>query len=210
MGFPEAIGYLSSLLHLAPLASLMTIAQYICKYVSDQIDVDAPLPFATYERVFDKNEVITAFGQTESQAYYLIEGLVEVSLLEDGREKIIGFFLPNSFFASYTSLLTQTPSDVQVTPLTLCRTEVIKYDDLQAAYRNSLVANQLGRYVTERLYIDRTRREKEFLTKSAEQRYRTLVAERPDLVAQVPVHKIAKYLGIHPESLSRIRRQITF
>lgn len=51
-------------------------------------------------------------------------------------------------------------------------------------------------------------REKDFLTKSAEQRYQALIAQRPDLIAQVPVHKIAKYLGIHPESLSRIRKQL--
>ncbi len=187
----------------------MTIAQYIRQYVNSSANINDPLPFATRKKIFNKNEVITTFGQIEDKAYYLVEGLVEISLLENGQEKIIDFFLPNSFFAAYTSLLTQTPSDVQVIPLTLCRTEVINYKDLQAAYRNSLVANQLGRYVTEQLYITRTQREKDFLTKSAEQRYQTLVAERPDLVAQVPVHKIAKYLGIHPESLSRIRKQIT-
>ncbi|MGB3851810.1 MAG: Crp/Fnr family transcriptional regulator [Tunicatimonas sp.] len=188
----------------------MTIVQYIYRYVSDQIDIDVPLPFATHERSFDKNEVITAFGQVESQAYYLMEGLVEISLLEDGQEKIIDFFSPYCFFSSYTSFLTQAPSDAQVVALANCRTEVIAYDDLQRAYRSSLLANQLGRYVTEQLYINRIRREKEFLTKSAEQRYRVFLDERPDLVSQVPVHKIAKYLGIHPESLSRIRKQITF
>ncbi|MGB3780998.1 MAG: Crp/Fnr family transcriptional regulator [Tunicatimonas sp.] len=188
----------------------MTIIEYVRRYVDPSTDLSASLPFSTQERFFSKNEIITAFGQVESQAYYLTEGLVEVSLLEDGQEKIIEFFSPYCFFSSYTSFLTQAPSDAQVIALANCRTEVIAYHDLQKAYRASLLANQLGRYVTEQLYIARTRREKDFLTKSAEHRYRTLVKERPDLVAQVPVHKIAKYLGIHPESLSRIRKQITF
>ena len=187
----------------------MTITEYVRRYVDPSTDLSVSLPFSTQEKRFSKNETVTAFGQVESQAYYLTEGLVEISLLEDGQERIIDFFSPYCFFSSYTSFLTQAPSDAQVVALANCRTEVIAYHDLQKAYRSSLLANQLGRYVTERLYIDRIRREKEFLTKSAEQRYQTLVAERPDLVAQVPVHKIAKYLGIHPESLSRIRKQIT-
>ncbi len=188
----------------------MTIAEYIRKYVDPQVDAVAPLPFSTEEKSFAKNEIITAFGQVEGFGYYLTEGLVEVSLLEDGQEKIIEFFSSGGFFSSYTSFLTQTPSDTQITALTSCRTEAIAYADLQRAYRTSLLANQLGRHVTEQLYIARTQREKDFLTKSAEQRYQTLLAQRPSLLAQVPVHKIAKYLGIHPESLSRIRKQVTF
>lgn len=188
----------------------MTIAEFIRKHVDPQADAVTPLPFVTKKKFFSKNEVITVFGQVEDKAYYLAEGLVEVSLLEDGQEKIIEFFSSGCFFSSYTSFLTQTPSDAQITALTNCRTEAITYADLQRAYRTSLLANQLGRHVTEQLYIARTQREKDFLTKSAEQRYQTLLAQRPGLIAQVPVHKIAKYLGIHPESLSRIRKQVTF
>ena len=44
------------------------------------------------------------------------------------------------------------------------------------------------------------------LTKSATERYHELLNARPELVQQIPVHLIAKYLGIEPESLSRIRK----
>lgn len=188
----------------------MTIIEYIQQYVNPRVDSSAPLPFATQERTFVKNEVLTAFGQIEDKAYYLTQGIVEISLLENGQEKILDFFFPGSFVAAYTSFLTQLPSDAQLVALTECQAQMITRQDLQDAYRTSLLANQLGRYVTERLYITRTRREKEFLTMSAEQRYRALINQRPDLVAQVPVHKVAKYLGIHPESLSRIRKQVIF
>jgi len=46
------------------------------------------------------------------------------------------------------------------------------------------------------------------LTKSAQERYDELLSKRPDLIRLVPVNKIAKYLGIHPESLSRLRKNL--
>ncbi len=72
-----------------------------------------------------------------------------------------------------------------------------------------MLANKLGRIVAEHYYINKTKREKDFLTKSATERYLELVNTRPELVQQIPVHFIAKYLGIKPESLSRIRKEIS-
>jgi hypothetical protein len=72
------------------------------------------------------------------------------------------------------------------------------------------LANQLGRVVTEDLFIKKSNREKDFLTKSAEERYIELLSKRVDIIKMVSVNKIAKYLGIHPDSLSRIRKKIIF
>lgn len=162
----------------------MTIIEYVQKYVDAAIDTSASLPFATQEETIDKGRIITALHQVEQKAYYLTKGLVEVSLLKDGQERILDFILPNNFFCAYTSFLTQTPSDVQITALTPCQMSVIRWNELQAAYHTSLLANQLGRYVTEQLYIKKNQREIDFLMKSAEQRYRALMAQRPDLIVE--------------------------
>lgn len=79
---------------------------------------------------------------------------------------------------------------------------------MQEAYKTSMLANKLGRIVAEQYYIHKTNREKDFLTKTATERYQALVNYRPELVKQIPVHQIAKYLGIEAESLSRIRKTI--
>jgi hypothetical protein len=125
-------------------------------------------------------------------------------MLHDGEEKIIDFFFENNFVCAYTSFLKQEPSDVRVTALIECQTEVILYSDLQKAYDRSLIANKIGRMMTEQIYVVKTRREKDFLTKSAEERSTDLIDSRPDILKLIPVHKIAKYLGLHPES--RIRK----
>ena len=62
--------------------------------------------------------------------------------------------------------------------------------------------------MNEQAYLRKVQREKDFLTKTAEERYNDLLKTHPDYIIQIPVNKIARYLGIHPESLSRIRKKL--
>ncbi len=79
-------------------------------------------------------------------------------------------------------------------------------EDYRNELKTSLLLNSLSRYILEYWFVRRLKKEKEMLTKTAEERYASLLKYRSDLIAQIPVSKIAKYLGIHPDSLSRIRR----
>ena len=160
------------------------------------------------EHSFKKAEIITDYGQVERKLYFINSGFVQLSILHEGEERIIDFFFHDSFVCAYTSFLKQEPSDVRIMALSECQTEVILYSDLQAAYQTSLIANRLGRIMTEQIYIIKTKREKDFLTKSAQERYEELIATRPNILQFIPVNKIAKYLGVHPESLSRIRKSV--
>ena len=155
---------------------------------------------------FEKGAVITDYSQIERRLYFINKGFVELTMLHEGEERIIEFFFENSFVCAFTSFLKQEPTDVRVRALTHCDMEVILYSDLQEAYKTSLEANKLGRILTEQIYMIKAKREKDFLTKSAQERYAELVALRPDILKLIPVNKIAKYLGLHPESLSRIRK----
>jgi len=186
----------------------MTIVQFIQTQLHADIRTNADLPFTITEQIFPPGKIITAYGQQETNAYFLKSGLVQISMMYNGDEKILDFVFENNFFGGYTSLLTSRPSDTQLTTLAETEVEIIAYSDLLNAYAGSLLANQLGRHVTERLFVNYTIRQKDLLTKTAEQRYRDLLEKRPDIIALIPVNKIAKYLGIHPESLSRIRKAI--
>lgn len=153
-----------------------------------------------------RGAIITNYGQTERKLYFINRGLVQLTILHDGEERIVEFFSEDSFVCAFTSFLRQEPSDVRLTALTECEMEVIHHGDLQQAYCTSLMANKIGRVLTEEIYMHKTKREKDFLTKSAQERYAELISTRPNILKFVPVNKIAKYLGVHPESLSRIRR----
>ncbi|HHG86443.1 MAG TPA: Crp/Fnr family transcriptional regulator [Bacteroidetes bacterium] len=181
-------------------------------YIQDRIVKDQlegwEMPFPTQRVFFKKNEIITRFGQLERKAYLLVRGVIESAIERGGEEKIIDFVFPQSFICSYTSFLQQIPSEIQTKAITDCEVEYFLKEDLEAAYRHSLVANWFGRSVTEQFLIKKLKRENSFLTKSAKENYLELLEEYPEVLKMVPVYKIAKYLGIHPESLSRIRSEI--
>lgn len=67
---------------------------------------------------------------------------------------------------------------------------------------------QLARTIAEFKVVQKTTRELDFLTKSAKERYLNLLNDHPNFVQEIPNKRIALYLGIHPESLSRIKKEL--
>lgn len=188
----------------------MSIQDYLNKKILINSDEShwEEVPFRTTKKEFKKGELITQFGQIERRAYFLLDGIIESSILKDGEVKIIDFVFPGQFICSYTSFLLQTNSEIQTKAITDCEVEFFRKEDLEKAYESSLVANKIGRHITEYFLIKKLKRESDFLTKSAKERYMNLILESPEVIKEIPVNKIAKYLGIHPESLSRIRSEI--
>jgi len=67
----------------------------------------------------------------------------------------------------------------------------------------------IARKVVEKLLAGSQQETERYLVSTPEQRYRFLLAERPDLISRVPQYFLASYIGVQPESLSRIRRRIS-
>ncbi|MEM7485822.1 MAG: Crp/Fnr family transcriptional regulator [Bacteroidota bacterium] len=166
------------------------------------------LSFPVEEIIFGKGDVITDYGEVEDSVYFINKGIVELSIKSYMTEKIIDFFFENEMVASLTSFLIQAQSDVKLTALIDCELEMVKYSDLIKAYEHDLSINKFGRKIMEGAYIRKSNREKALLTKTAEEIYAEMFKTQPQYISSIPVNKIAKYLGIHPESLSRIRKKL--
>lgn len=166
------------------------------------------LPFKVEKIKFEKGIIITKYGKVEDAIYFVNNGIVEMSIKSYVSEKIIDFFFETEMFCAYTSFLNQKPTDVQIVALMETELEMVKRNDLLKAYEFSFDANKFGRILTEQGYIRKSNREKDLLTKTAEEKYADMFRTHSQYISQIPVNKIAKYLGIHPESLSRIRKKI--
>ncbi|MEO9964493.1 MAG: Crp/Fnr family transcriptional regulator [Reichenbachiella sp.] len=186
----------------------MSFLAFYNSIVHTSIESINELPFSVGTVHFKKGEVVTEYDQLEDTVYFINEGMVEMTIKSYMTEKIIDFFFKNEMVCGFTSFLTQQPTDVKITALIDTQMEAIKRDDLMEAYSHSLEANQFGRILTEHGYIRKSNREKDLLTKTAEEKYAEMFATHSQYITQIPVNKIAKYLGIHPESLSRIRKKI--
>lgn len=167
------------------------------------------IPFPIKQLNIKKGITITKYGQIENAVYFINEGIVEMTIRSYMTEKIIDFFFENEMVSAYTSFLNQLPTDVQIRALMDCKIEMITRVDLLKAYDLSFDANRFGRILTEYGYIRKSNREKDLLTKTAEERYAEMFETKAEYLSNIPVNKIAKYLGIHPESLSRIRKKKT-
>jgi len=166
------------------------------------------LPFLVEKIHFKKGAFLTKYGKVEDAVYFINSGIVEMTIKSYMTEKIIDFFFEKEMVCGYTSFLTQLPTDVQIMALIDSEIEMIKRKDLMKAYEISLDANRFGRILTEHGYIRKSNREKDLLTKTAEEKYAEMFRTHSQYIAYIPVNKIAKYLGIHPESLSRIRKKM--
>ncbi|PQJ78877.1 Crp/Fnr family transcriptional regulator [Polaribacter porphyrae] len=184
----------------------MNIKEYTANFID--YNFDGNLPFKTILKKVKKGTIITDYDELEKKVYFLIDGIVKVSIMKNEEERILDFIFNHSFFASYSSLLTNNPSDVSIKTYTDCTLEVVDYLELKKAYTFSMIANKLGRIETEKLYTKKVRREKELLTKTAEERYLLLATNYPEVLKRIAIKDISKYLGIQPESLSRIRKRL--
>jgi CRP-like cAMP-binding protein len=153
----------------------------------------------------NKDEVMIREGQIEDKIYFIIKGAVRVYVHHDGKEICTNFRFDNQFTSSITSFLTRRPSQYWLRTQAPSEFLVFSHTELYWLYENFVEINTLGRVVMEVLLIDKRQRELDFLTLSAEERYLKLVEEHPTYVQSIPLKYLASFLGITPESLSRIR-----
>jgi CRP-like cAMP-binding protein len=179
------------------------------KFIQEQFQTKETLPFETFIRKYKKNTILLSPGEVEKNIYFISSGIVQSSILTTAKqEKIFGIAFPQQFFCSLRSFITQKPTDLTFTCITDCVLEVIPRDSFNQALENSMLANKFMKYFYEYIYLMRANREKDILTLTGSERYLKLIKEQPEIAKKFSVDKIAKYLGIHPRSLSRLRKNV--
>ena len=160
-------------------------------------------------RVFNKNEIITKQGETENYLYFIEYGIARFYIPDNDNELTFNFSFHKEFTCAYDSFLTQTPSVYELQALIESVVWRISYSDLQKVYEQTQVGNYLGRFASERLFLAKSKRELSLLKFNAKERYLRLFSEQPEIIKFIPMKYIASYIGITPQGLSRIRRQIS-
>lgn len=158
---------------------------------------------------FSKNETILKEGEV-SNAYYLIKkGLFRSYVIDyKGNEITTDFFGPNDILIEVASLFLSTPSKETIQALSGCEVYKIDFNDFQKLYSTIEGFTEWGRSWMSHQLIMAKHHAVTMHTKSASQRYLSLVQEKPQIIKEVPLKYIATYLGITDTSLSRIRKEV--
>lgn len=163
-----------------------------------------------YERIeLKKNDYVIKINERENYLYFIEKGILRYWLLDKkGRDITFWFSREGEFANSYSSLKYNEPSVFNIQAL--CNTTIwrLKSSDLNYLYQKSLNINKIARIVLEDAFTRKINREICLLKQSPAERYKDLLYREKDLMSQIPLKYIASYLGITPQTLSRIRKQL--
>ncbi|HOX84096.1 MAG TPA: Crp/Fnr family transcriptional regulator [Chryseolinea sp.] len=155
-----------------------------------------------------KGEFFLHEGDVCHNTAFIQEGLFRIYHVHNDKEITRQFIFENSFFTEYESFLAQKPSFYYVEALEDCKVLMLHYKDLNTLYDSSVTFLRLGKMIAENVVQHVGHRYMSILRDDATTRYNNLVKERPKVLQRVPQYMIASYLGITPEALSRIRKNL--
>lgn len=159
--------------------------------------------------LYPKNRIIEAEGDIPKYLYFIVSGYLRLFHYDDkGDEYTTHINCPHGFFSAYTHFVNQTPSHENIECITACELLRITQADLEKLQTESEAMKTFSLRVFQESMLYNEKRANELAILSAEERYRKLIANYPDILHNVPVQYIASFLGMKPESLSRIRRKI--
>ena len=161
-----------------------------------------PVTLKKKEHYLREGEVCNKYG-------FIMKGCVRLYFLTDDEEVCKDLLFEKTFTGSLASFTLQKPALFNVAAIEETSLLEIRRSDLLELYERYFCWQKLGRLLAEALAIRKELREISFLKDSPEERYLKLLAEQPMVLQRVPLHYVASYLGMKPETLSRIRNKIS-
>lgn len=134
------------------------------------------------------------------RAYHKDDNLIEANLL---------LRASGEFINDYESFISQEKSKLYIECIEDGEAIFLNREGLYKLYDTSFYWNKFGRMAVEQVYINSKQRAEELLVLSPEERYLLLMNRQPDFFNKFPLKHIASYMGITPQSLSRIRNRIS-
>lgn len=159
-------------------------------------------------REYKKGHILVSEDEIPLECYFVLQGCVRQYYLIDGEEKTTAFFTERQAVAA-TNFFDQTPSKYYLVCVEDAKVIVGRIHQDEEMYKQFPKLVTITRVMIEQDFNNTREDFAAFITSSPKKRYLDLLDTRPDLLNRVPQHQIASYLGITPESLSRIRKRIS-
>jgi CRP-like cAMP-binding protein len=180
---------------------------FISKYVSLTDDEKNAIVSLDIFRSFKKGTALLKEGQNSKDGYFVLKGCIRTYYVIDGDEKTTAFYTEMEGLTPHC-VINKAPSEYFISCVEDTILTVANPDMEVEIFSKFPKFETLCRILSEELLAKQQIDFDEFKTSSPEQRYLNLLQIRPDLVQRVPQHQLASYLGIKPQSLSRLRARI--
>ncbi len=163
------------------------------------------LPSFLIREKLPKKTLLLRESKVCDRLYFIEKGMVRAFYRHDGQETTDWFMQEGDLIISVYSFYLQKPSFENIELLEDCTLVSIPYQDLQRIYQQYPEFNFVGRILTERYYVRGDEQAIDLRCKTAEERYEALLEKNPELFHRAHLKHIASFLGMAPETLSRLR-----
>lgn len=187
------------------LTSLINYINGFVKLNQNEIDIiNRQVPV----KVFEKGTLLLKEGEVARSFFFNLKGCLRIYYLTDGTEKTVFFYSDHQFITAYESFTKSLPSQYYIECLEETTLAVFSYQNEMSLLEQIPKLELLARLVMEEELSVYQEIIASLITLSPQERYSKLVKKHPKLVQRIPQYYLATYLGVAPESLSRIRKRI--
>jgi CRP/FNR family transcriptional regulator, anaerobic regulatory protein len=186
----------------------------VTKYIQDRIhipleELERSFSYSTLQ-TFKKGDYIIRIGEYCGFIGFINSGMIVCTIIdESGKETACGFCFENCFFTYTEGMMNNQPSHKNFIALEDCEMLVLGKEKLPLIFAsNPKFESLFAKIVTEDLRNVMLREQKN-RTLSAKSRYLEFLAAHPNAFNRIPLKYIAGYLGIEPQSLSRLRKRLS-
>jgi len=184
------------------------LIEYIEKDISLSDEIQYKLKEITIEKKVVKGEIILHENSSKKEHIFVVSGcLRSFYRTENGKEHTIQFATKNWWISDYMTLYTNNQSVVSIESLAHSKILLIEKNKLEKLYKEHPQFEALQRKNFEKRIATLQRRILSLLTLSASEKYDRFINDYAVFEKVIPNFQIASYLGITPESLSRVRKE---
>jgi CRP-like cAMP-binding protein len=162
-------------------------------------------PIKTYKKGTD----LLKEGLFAKDAFLVIKGCIRKYSIDDGEEKTTGFYTEFQSAINFDSMANNSPSKYYFNLTEDSTVAILNSEKETALYKKFPRFGEVCRVEMEKMLGASQEDLSTFINTTPKERYLNLLKERPDLINRVPQYQLASYLGIKPETLSRIRKRIS-
>jgi CRP-like cAMP-binding protein len=172
-------------------------------------DVFAAFQGYLHPLTLGKRQHLLVAGEPCTHLAFVTRGcLRSYSLTPQGHEHTLQFAPEDWWVSDIYSLLTQQPSTMNIDALEDSELLLLAQADMETIYTRFPVFERYFRLLMQSRFVALQERVNASLSQTAAEKYQHFLRKYPGIAQRVPQHFIASYLGVTPESLSRVRRQL--
>ncbi|MEA5137721.1 Crp/Fnr family transcriptional regulator [Arcicella rigui] len=174
-------------------------------FTEEDIDLAQPL---FKEITLKKGDFWVKKGEFNADVMFVNKGMLRSYFVKKNTEITFGLTFENQILTSTACYSMGLPSLDYIQAIEDCDICMISKVDLDYLFQHSKKWERLGRVFFEAYTVQQELRVRSFISETARERYESLVKSKPELIRRTPQIYLANYLGITPQSLSRLRREI--